>query len=64
MSWTEYRKTTYKADKAYSLLGIFDVYMPLIYGKGKDRAMQRLREEIEKASKGTSFSSVIELGSC
>ncbi|KAL5319169.1 hypothetical protein ACEPPN_012218 [Leptodophora sp. 'Broadleaf-Isolate-01'] len=52
MSWTEYRKTTYKADKAYSLLGIFDVYMPLIYGKGKDRAMQRLREEIEKASKG------------
>ncbi|KAH9207782.1 hypothetical protein DL95DRAFT_272741, partial [Leptodontidium sp. 2 PMI_412] len=57
MSWTEYRETTYKEDKAYSLLGIFDVYMPLIYGKGKDRAMQRLREKIEKASKGTSFSS-------
>jgi hypothetical protein len=55
MSWTECRETTYKEDKAYSLLGIFDVYMPLIYGEGKDRAMQRLREEIKKASKGTSF---------
>ncbi|KAH7413253.1 hypothetical protein BKA64DRAFT_719184 [Cadophora sp. MPI-SDFR-AT-0126] len=26
--------------------------MPLIYSEGKDKAMQRLREEIEKASKG------------
>jgi hypothetical protein len=59
MSWTEYRETTYKEDKAYSLLGIFDVNMPLIYGEGKDRALKRLREEIDKASKGTSFSSVV-----
>ncbi len=64
MSWTERRETTYKEDKAYSLLGIFNVYMPLIYGEGKDKAMQRLREEIEKASKGTFFSFVIETGSC
>jgi hypothetical protein len=58
-SWTECRETTYKEDKAYSLLGIFDVYMPLIYGEGKDRALARLREEIDKASRGTSCSSVI-----
>jgi hypothetical protein len=41
-----------KEDKAYSLLGIFDVYMPLIYGEGKDNAFTRLREEIDKPSKG------------
>ncbi|KAL5321358.1 hypothetical protein ACEPPN_009314 [Leptodophora sp. 'Broadleaf-Isolate-01'] len=52
MSWPASRKTYRQEDKAYSLLGIFDVNMSLIYSEGKDRAMQRLREEIEKASKG------------
>jgi hypothetical protein len=42
---------------AYSLLGIFDVNMPLIYGEGQEKALKRLREEIDKASKGRSFSS-------
>jgi hypothetical protein len=32
MSWVEDRGTK---DKVYSLLGIFDVYMSLIYGEGK-----------------------------
>jgi hypothetical protein len=64
MSWTECRETTYEEDKAYSLLGIFDVYIPLIYGEGKDRALTRLREGIDKASRGTSFSSVLKTGSC
>jgi hypothetical protein len=54
--WAENRETTYKEDEAYSLLGIFDVYMPLIYGEGRDKALKRLREEIDKASKGTIFS--------
>jgi hypothetical protein len=40
---------------AYSLLGIFDVKMPLIYSEGKDKALRRLREEIDKASKGKFF---------
>jgi hypothetical protein len=44
-----------KIIKAYSLLGIFDVNMPLIYSEGKDKALQRLREEIDKASKGRSL---------
>ena len=52
MLWAEKRETTRKEDKAYSLLGIFDVCMPLIYGEGKDKAFKRLREEIDKASKG------------
>ncbi|KAM3074278.1 hypothetical protein ACMFMF_006294 [Clarireedia jacksonii] len=52
MSWAASRETYRPEDKAYSLLGIFDVKMPLIYSEGKDKALQRLREEIEKASKG------------
>ena len=58
MLWTERRETTRKEDKAYSLLGIFDVYMPLIYGEGRESAFKRLREEIDKASKGKSFSPI------
>ncbi|KAN0084763.1 HET domain containing protein [Elaphomyces granulatus] len=53
MSWAEKRETTRKEDKAYSLLGIFDVYMPLIYGEGRENAFERLREMIDKTSKGT-----------
>ena len=55
MSWAENRETTRKEDKAYSLLGIFDVYMPLIYGEGRENAFQRLQEKIDKASKGKSL---------
>ena len=39
----------------YLLLGIFDVYMPLIYGEGKDSAFNRLWEGVDKASKGKSL---------
>jgi hypothetical protein len=59
MSWAASRETFRQEDKAYSLLGIFDVNMPLIYSEGKEKAMQRLREEIERASKGISFSFAI-----
>ncbi|KAK5701676.1 hypothetical protein LTR97_004494 [Elasticomyces elasticus] len=47
LSWAEHRQTKRKEDKAYSLLGIFGVFMPLIYGEG-DHAFIRLREEIDK----------------
>jgi hypothetical protein len=53
LSWAENRQTTRKEDEAYSLLGIFYVYMPLIYGEGRDNAFTRLRDEIDKPSKGT-----------
>ncbi|KAH8783638.1 hypothetical protein BGZ57DRAFT_1015159 [Hyaloscypha finlandica] len=51
LSWAEKRQTMRKEDKAYSLLGIFDVYIPLIYSEGIDNALTRLREAIEKPLK-------------
>lgn len=52
MQWAQSRVTTRPEDTAYSLMGIFDVYMALLYGEGKDNAFKRLKEEIEKAHKG------------
>ena len=61
MLWAASRETTRKEDQAYSLLGIFDVNMPLIYGEGREKALKRLREKIDKASKGKSFSFITAL---
>jgi len=52
LSWAENRQTTRKEDEAYSLLGIFDIQIPLLYGEGRDKALKRLREEIDKPSNG------------
>jgi len=52
MGWAVKRNTKKKEDKAYCLLGIFDVFMPLIYGEGENAAT-RLREEINKSRRGT-----------
>jgi hypothetical protein len=38
MSWAENRETKREEDKAYSLLGIFNIHMPLIYGEGMKNA--------------------------
>jgi len=51
LSWIERRQTKLEEDKSYSMLGIFDVSMPLIYGEGKEKAFKRLWEEIGKRSK-------------
>ncbi|CAN9459370.1 unnamed protein product [Alternaria sp. RS040] len=50
MSWVGQRKTKREEDAAYSLLGIFDVHMPLIYGEGRRKAFARLQREIDRAS--------------
>ncbi|KAF1980723.1 HET-domain-containing protein [Aulographum hederae CBS 113979] len=47
MSWAANRETTRLEDQAYSLLGIFGVNMPLLYGEGP-KAFRRLQEEIIK----------------
>ncbi|KAM0239529.1 hypothetical protein ACHAP5_008252 [Fusarium lateritium] len=47
MSWASKRQTTRLEDQAYSLLGLFDVNMPLIYGEGQ-KAFYRLQVEIMK----------------
>ena len=49
MSWASGRRTTRVEDRAYSLMGIFDVNMPLLYGEG-NRAFTRLQHEIVKIS--------------
>ncbi|KAG7293670.1 hypothetical protein NEMBOFW57_003725 [Staphylotrichum longicolle] len=49
MSWASQRTTTRTEDVAYSLMGLFGVNMPIIYGEGK-RAFIRLQEEIIKRS--------------
>ncbi|KAI1124900.1 vegetative incompatibility protein HET-E-1 [Nemania abortiva] len=46
MSWSCRRKTTRPEDKAYSLLGIFGVFMLPIYGEGEDHAFVRLNREV------------------
>jgi hypothetical protein len=50
LSWIVNRETTVEEDIIYSLFGIFDVHMPLIYGEGAIKALRRLGEEIEKSS--------------
>ncbi|KAH8598500.1 kinesin light chain 1 [Bisporella sp. PMI_857] len=48
ISWAANRTTTLKEDKVYCLLGIFGVFLSLIYGEGEVYATQRLREEIQR----------------
>jgi hypothetical protein len=45
--WANQRYTTEDEDKAYCLLGIFEIFLPLIYGEGESNAMRRLKREIE-----------------
>ena len=48
-SWASRRVTTKVEDRAYSLLGLLDVNMPLLYGEGH-RAWRRLQEEVLKST--------------
>ena len=45
MSWAAGRQTTRIEDKAYCLIGLFNINMPLLYGEG-DKAFMRLQHEI------------------
>ena len=54
MSWASKRQTRRVEDMAYSLMGIFDVNMPLLYGEGK-KAFTRLQHEIVKISNDESL---------
>ena len=54
MSWAANRKTTRQEDRAYSLLGLFNVHMSLLYGEG-DQAFQRLQRKILKRSRDESL---------
>jgi hypothetical protein len=50
LSWAKGREAKREEDAAYSLLGIFDIHMPLIYGEGRQKAFIRLHREIEQSS--------------
>ncbi|KAG0648270.1 Vegetative incompatibility HET-E-1 [Hyphodiscus hymeniophilus] len=47
MSWAAGRQTTRIEDIGYSLLGLFEINMPLLYGEGT-KSFRRLQEEIVK----------------
>jgi hypothetical protein len=54
LSWASTRETTREEDRAYSLLGIFDVNMPMLYGEGP-KAFIRLQEQILSQGADTSL---------
>ena len=51
LTWAEGRTTKREEDRVYSLFGIFDVTMPLVYGEGKAKALRRFYDEISRYSK-------------
>jgi hypothetical protein len=51
LRWIEHRRTKLEEDRAYSLLGIFDVYILPIYGEGTASAFARLLDEFHKIQK-------------
>jgi archaellum biogenesis ATPase FlaH len=50
LSWAEKRDTIREEDGAYCLLGIFGCRLPLIYGEGREKALERLKKEMLEAS--------------
>ncbi|KAM7208555.1 HET domain containing protein, partial [Naviculisporaceae sp. PSN 640] len=54
MSWAARRETTRIEDRAYCLIGLFGINMPLLYGEG-EKAFHRLQQEIIKQTDDLSF---------
>jgi hypothetical protein len=46
LSWAQGRQTKREEDAVYSLLGLFDVHIPILYGEGKKNALRRLLREL------------------
>jgi hypothetical protein len=47
ISWSGRRTTKRAEDMAYCLMGIFNVFLPPIYGEGRDHAILRLNQQID-----------------
>src|SRR5436190_4578014 len=47
MAWIGGRQTTREEDMAYSLFGIFDVQIPILYGEGREKEFKRLWKEVD-----------------
>lgn len=54
LSWAAKRQTTRVEDRAYSLLGLLGINMPLIYGEG-EKAFTRLQHELIRSSNDESI---------
>lgn len=61
ISWVATRTTTFKEDKIYCLLGMFGIFLPVMYGEGEAYATLRLREEIQKRQEGRGTESLQDL---
>ncbi|CAN9246499.1 unnamed protein product [Alternaria alternata] len=46
LSWAAHRAVTKEEDETYSLFGLFDLNLPLLYGEGRLKAFVRLQEAI------------------
>ncbi|KAL4079653.1 heterokaryon incompatibility protein-domain-containing protein, partial [Scleroderma citrinum] len=46
LQWASIRHTTIQEDAAYSLFGMFDLQLPVMYGERKEKALGRLLQEI------------------
>jgi hypothetical protein len=51
MSWGKGRDTKREEDEIYSLLGLFDVHMEIMYSEGREKAWRRLQKHIYESSK-------------
>jgi hypothetical protein len=47
-SWAKDRQTKLEEDEVYSILGLLGIYMPLIYGEGRESALRRLSRELKE----------------
>ncbi|EON61156.1 hypothetical protein W97_00367 [Coniosporium apollinis CBS 100218] len=61
-SWAANRRTTREEDEAYCLIGIFDVYLPLMYGRGRAIALNKLEREIKESWNSGEVKDVIHIG--
>jgi hypothetical protein len=61
LSWAGNRETKRQEDKAYSLLGIFDISMPPLYGEGIHSAFRRLKDEIHKRTRNSQLDELPDL---
>ncbi|KAM0265191.1 hypothetical protein ACHAQJ_000344 [Trichoderma viride] len=57
LSWASRRSTTRIEDQAYSLIGLFDITMPLLYGEGHEAFTRFLSEIIGKYPDHSFFAS-------
>jgi hypothetical protein len=55
MFWASYRETARAEDRAYSLMGLFDISMPVLYSEGLDKAFTRLQHEIIRRTEDQTF---------